>query len=267
MSSRSKNWCFTVNNYTEEDVAAIEKLIESSDYVIVGKEQGEQGTPHLQGYVQLKKKTRLGGLKKILPRAHLQVARGSAEDNRKYCSKEGDFKEYGTAKEIDPGKREKRRWDEIWENAKKGDIEAIEPEVRIRHYNAIKRIKKDYSEPPPDLEAPCGLWITGESGVGKSTYARKHYPGAYIKNVTKWWDSYKGQDYVIIDDIDPRHKDFGYLLKIWADKFAFNAEEKGGAMMIRPKKIIVTSQYMPHDVWDDALTVVAINRRFEIKKL
>lgn len=265
--SQSKNWCFTLNNYTEEDVAAVEKLMEQADYLICGKEVGEQGTPHLQGYVQLKKRLRLTGLKKILPRAHLQVARGSAQENKTYCSKDGDYKEYGQIKETDPGKREKRRWDEILQKAKEGRIDEIDPQTTVQHYNALKRIKKDYMKKPDNLNDVCGIWVYGETGAGKTTWARKNYPDAFIKTPDKWWDGYQGEEYVILDDLDKYHVSLGYHVKMWGDKWSFKAEDKGGVMWIRPKKFIITSQYMPHDIWDDAKTVSAINRRFEIKKL
>ena len=53
MNLRAKNWCFTINNPTEED--NYEKLKDSGylQYIIVGHETGEDGTPHFQGYIQL----------------------------------------------------------------------------------------------------------------------------------------------------------------------------------------------------------------------
>jgi hypothetical protein len=85
----AKNWCFTINNYTEQDVACLDDI--ECQYIIYGKETGEtEQTPHLQGYIQMKKKIRLTGLKKLLPKAHWEKAKGDATSNVKYCSKEGN---------------------------------------------------------------------------------------------------------------------------------------------------------------------------------
>lgn len=55
----SKNWCFTLNNYNSDDIQAFT----TSESSIVPKyvfqeEIGENGTPHLQGYLQFATKKR-----------------------------------------------------------------------------------------------------------------------------------------------------------------------------------------------------------------
>jgi len=55
------NYTFTLNNYTQLEVVFIENLVESNPddvgYICFGFEEGENGTPHLQGYLELKKKS------------------------------------------------------------------------------------------------------------------------------------------------------------------------------------------------------------------
>lgn len=81
-------WCFTLNNYTEENISSIVPIFKSLCKVaIIGKEIGENGTPHLQGYVEFIKKCRPLSLK-LTDKIHWEKARGSKEENEEYCSKE-----------------------------------------------------------------------------------------------------------------------------------------------------------------------------------
>ena len=81
-------WCFTLNNYTLKDLNLIVSIIpKSCRFGIVAKEVGEQGTPHLQGYIEFKVRRRPlnhFGLKSI----HWELAKGSKECNVEYCSKQ-----------------------------------------------------------------------------------------------------------------------------------------------------------------------------------
>ena len=70
---------------------------------------------------------------------------------------------------------------------------------------------------------------------------------------------------MIIDDYDCEA--LGHHLKIWADHYSFMAEYKGGARLIRPKKIIITSNYMPDEIFKDKTLVTAIRRRFVVSRM
>ncbi len=90
----SRNWCFTVNNYKQQDV---DILLGSKEYkyILIGRETGHGGTPHLQCYVQWRLRKMLTGVKKVHSTAHWEIAKGSYEQNREYCTKGNDWEERG----------------------------------------------------------------------------------------------------------------------------------------------------------------------------
>lgn len=102
--SPAKNWCFTLNNYSEDDISSIINQKNVMEYII-GKEVGEEcGTPHLQGYIIFNKKLRP---KKLFnEKIHWEKAKGNKQSNIDYCSKEGDiitnFKLPEKVKTIEP---------------------------------------------------------------------------------------------------------------------------------------------------------------------
>lgn len=266
--AQSKRWCFTLNNYTDAEVAALEAA--EVDYIVYGKEEGRNGTPHLQGFLILNRKKRLSAVKEILDRAHWEVARGTSEQASEYCKKDGDFVERGTCPRTAGaagGDAEAARWKRARESAEKGDLSEVPDDIYVRYYRTLKDIKKDHMDKPPDAGDVTGVWIWGPPGVGKSRLAREQYPGAYFKMQNKWWDGYQGEEFVILDDLDS--KELGHLIKIWADRYSFLAETKGGAIHIRPKKIIITSNYSIEQLWInvDADMAHAITRRFAVQHL
>lgn len=92
--SYGKNWCFTVNNWTEEDIKILNDV--ECGYIIYGKEEGDdKQTPHLQGYIQFSTKKRITALKKIHKTAHWEKAKADGKTNVEYCSKDGKTTERG----------------------------------------------------------------------------------------------------------------------------------------------------------------------------
>ena len=269
--SQYRGWCFTLNNYSELDEVILEFLEEEKHfvYVVVGFEIAESGTPHMQGYIYFSSKKTLVQMRKLFDGAHWEPAKGDPDQNYEYCTKDGDFFEAGIRpkSKLAQGELARARYDEALDLAKSGDLFQIDSELLVRHYSTWKLIAKDLGSDPEDLGDTCGVWIYGLSGVGKSRVAREMFPGAYFKNANKWWDGYQMEDNVILDDLAPNHfehSSMGYNLKLWTDRYSFTAEIKGGAVKIRPKQFIVTSQYSIEDCVTDRVTFDAIYRRFSV---
>lgn len=90
MTKRLRNFVFTLNNYTVEQMTdLITWHSANTTYSIFGKEIGESGTPHLQGYCELTKQTAFKKLLKQLPHGiHIEARRGTAKQASDYCAKE-----------------------------------------------------------------------------------------------------------------------------------------------------------------------------------
>lgn len=93
---RAKNWFYTLNNYTDDELAVFSGLPSGASFHLFGKEVGESGTPHLQGVVGYPERVALQRVKNDLSqRMHLEPTRSVAKSVQ-YCSKEGDVSSFGT---------------------------------------------------------------------------------------------------------------------------------------------------------------------------
>lgn len=92
---RSKHWCFTLNNYTPEDEERIQTYSSTPGvYLVYGREIGESGTPHLQGFVSFPSRKRMTEAIAVIGQSHFSIARCIPSSIR-YCKKDGDFFENG----------------------------------------------------------------------------------------------------------------------------------------------------------------------------
>lgn len=108
----SKHWCFTVNNPEELDWQKLQVYAgEKCQFMIMSKEKGKKkSTPHFQGYMQLKTRTRGQTVKnqsKVL-KMWIGIANGSPNKNIEYCTKE-----YVTWKQAKDDDLSPEKWEEI----------------------------------------------------------------------------------------------------------------------------------------------------------
>lgn len=277
ISKRSRLWVMTCNNYNDSHIAACRNAVrdDGCQWIIFGYETGLLGTPHLQCAVYFKTNQRRSKVRNMFPGFWFSAARGNVEQNVTYCSKSGNFEEYGVrpSSESAGGKRSaedrKRKWEDAKAKAISGCVDDIDAEIFVKQYSQLKTIARDYQCLPQDLpplsEHRVGFWYFGSAGCGKTYGALQSYPNAYRKIANnKWWCGYQGEENVVIDDLDKEHKYMGYHLKIWADRYAFTAEIKGSSKLIRPKNVIVTSNVHPREMFHDDATLQPILRRFHI---
>lgn len=252
--SRARGYCFTVNNYTESDVLSVQALCRQATYGIYGLEQGVKCmTPHIQGYVYYNNKISFNSIKSVLPKAHIEAALGCAADNRAYCSKDGNYIEYGSLPQQ--GKRndiEDFR-DAILEGASEEDLIMNYPIMMAKYDRFYQRCRNLVlqKEAKKNIQPEVTVLI-GEPGTGKT---RTIYDTEDINNVYKmecgdgsdksiFWDAYNGQEVILIDDF---HNNFrlDYMLRL-LDRYPMKLNIKGGHTWKCAKRIYITSNLHPN---------------------
>lgn len=270
--SKARGFCFTLNNYTEDDETEALGLWwpDGVQYVVVGKEVGKCGTPHLQGFIRFHSPRTLNSMMNSFfsGRAHWEGQRGTCTQAATYCKKDGDFFEWGDCPkdQAQKGDAERERWELARALAREGKFLEIPTDIYVRNMSAWQRIYLQEGLKPDVLEGDLEHeWWYGEPGTGKTRKVWEDYPSCYIKDPKeRWWDGYQGEEVVVIDDFDKFQLSMGGDMKRWLDRYPYQAPFKGGYQMIRPKKIIVTSNYHPDQIWDDEITRKAIGRRVKI---
>lgn len=214
--SKGKYWCFTLNNPSEGD----EKIILSleCDYLVFQKEEGENKTPHMQGYIKFKTDKRFELVKKyfkVVGQPHIVQAKGNPLQNRDYCTKtEGRIAgpwEKGVFSTTGKGQGHRTDLDAIADAVKEGqsisDIARDNSVAYIKYYKGIEALKQMVQPVKPRQTAPIVTVYYGPSGTGKSHRAEAEaktrgsvYFLDFRANGQVDWSSYDQQDSVIIND-------------------------------------------------------------------
>lgn len=269
----ARRYCFTLNNYTDEHCRLLMAVATGTElpvrYVLFGREVGESGTPHLQGYVEFGSPVRITGAKRLLGinSLHLERACGTASENLTYCSKQ-DPNPYQSGT---PGHGSGHRsdLDSVYAMVKSGstfaEISEHNPGAAIRYSRGIERLINVHATPRQWITH--SIWRYGTSGAGKSrdTYgeAERLSPGGYstIGDVTlQWFDGFVSNSRAaILDEFDGTAK-LPTLLRV-LDRYPMLVPFKGGFMQWNPRYLLITSQFSPEHYYGSQPQWGALIRR------
>lgn len=276
---RHRGFCFTLNNWVEADwetFLSLETVTRPKiTYAICGKEVGENGTPHLQGYVKFANANEgnWNRMRKWFPRARLAVARGDDFQNQKYCSEDGNFYEFGTPK----GRGERSDLKKVHKAVIDGEIknergffENEEVSVSYQSLQLARNCLKLYGPKRKLTKPPTVHWFFGESGSGKSLSAmrcieQEDRPYYKCSSNGKWWDGYDGEKVVLIDDWRPdwcKYQDFLQIL----DLYEYKVEFKGGMRELEADTFYVTSPLDPVRCWKNEDPKQLIRRITDLRR-
>lgn len=223
--TQSRKWQLTINNptekgFTHERIRAELDSLKSVIYWCMADEIGENGTYHTHVYIQGKGAMRFSTIKKRFDSAHIEMAKGTALQNREYVSKsgkwekdkkhetcvDGTFEEWGEM----PVERQGARNDlaDLHAMVKEGlsDYDILEqmPEAMLQldkiQLTRQVIVQEKYKNSWRDLTC---VYIYGDTGTGKTRSVMEKYGYENVFRVTDYFhpfDNYRGQDVIIFEE-------------------------------------------------------------------
>jgi len=260
---RKRAWFLTINNPSESDLLTSKELVEKAEYGLIGEETAPTtGTKHIHVYIRLKEAVTFPSLKKKLPRANIEPAKGTDSDCKRYCSKESVLVEVGV-----PSQQGKRTDLQKVTELIKDDPRMSSIIEQVGSLQSIRTAEKllIYKEPKRTWKTEV-LWFCGATGTGKSREAFELYPDAYpCMDTGEWWEGYDAHEEVIIDDMRKDFLKFHHLLKLF-DRYPYRVQFKGGSRQFLARTIVVTSPYSPEDMFENREDIQQLLRRIKTIK-
>ncbi|AFN42891.1 putative viral replication protein [Acartia tonsa copepod circovirus] len=283
-TNRARGWCFTLNNPPPEmiserrvvvpgHVSGLDAAIPTEpnlpehrhcDYRVGQLERGDNGTLHIQGYYHHRVMKSFNQMKKLIPNAHWEIAKGSPKQNRDYCTKEDtrvpDTRPFEEGECPHQGTRfDLRQCADVLANG--GSLLDLPGEMVIRYHRGFSAYRSLFHK--RRQEAPTVLWIYGPTGSGKSRFASTLRDECYWKPPGKWFDGYDQEPLVILDDYRSEWAEwgvFGQLLRL-LDRYPLMVEYKGGSVQFCSELIVITCDRPPSELWFSQGDIGQLTRR------
>jgi len=246
---------------------------------IGGEEVGEQGTPHVQAYFELKNPMTMVQLQEWPcfkgQGVALLSADGTAAQNIKYCSKQDEFPEkFGIFSVSREGQGRRTDWDQVHELLSEGtdtlSMAAAVPHLVYPNINRIPAWRDVHGSSLQRSWQPIIHVYFGSTGCGKSYQAAREAERLCRENdgwrvyhkadSDKWWPGYSGQEVVIIDEMDGAYFRFRILLK-FLDSSPFQVQIKGGDVHMLARHVFFTCNDHPCDWYANPWLQSPLRRR------
>lgn len=268
---RSKYYCFTINNYGPNEVLSLSNLVPSgiASYVVYGFEVGENGTRHIQGYVELPRRLRINQIVALLGgRAHVERRLGTGDQAAQYCKKDGNFREDGEISVSGQGHR--------------SDLDALHSSLRekrsiaqisddhfgsfLRYERSIKSYKFIHSVPRDPDNPPSVVVYWGLTGLGKTRAIWLNAPSVsdvWVYPGKGWFDGFEDNRIALFDDFRGSSMELHLLLQV-LDRYPLKVRIKGSHVNWNPQEIYLTSNIAPEEWYPnvDQASRDALIRRF-----
>lgn len=255
----SRNYVMTYNNPELNAHTLIKRLKKVAKYFVFQLEKGSKGIEHFQGYIELLAPQRISALNRLTRKKgiHWDKRKGTRDQARSYCMKEetrleGPW-EYGEWNARSQGRRMDLERLASMAREKKPNIEILSelPREYVRYHRAVAAIKHIEADEKPAFRKDLSVVVNyGPPGVGKTKAAYDFDPNLYALPVGKdlWWDNYRGEKTVLLDDFSGQCR-LVDLLRI-LDKYPVQLPIKGSFVWLHAVNIIITSNVHPNYWYD-----------------
>lgn len=242
MNSRSRAWCFTLHLRSENEDQPTEEEVRRylNDVTTDGVfwscqvERTKKGGLHLQGYVNWNDAKTFKRMAAALPSAHLEIARGTVDENIDYTGKEetrvsGPFTYTGKGW-IKPGQGKRTDITDFCEQfiAKRGRLDVHDSTTGIfyarmvlLHSAGINALRREITRPPRPISQPLEVLVLwGPTGSGKTSWVFDNFlfDSIYMfpapSNGMLWADGYDNQPVAVIDDFEDTDLTCAFMKRI-----------------------------------------------------
>lgn len=263
-----RRYCFTINNPTDVagepgNFVTPESVLHCNghlpagiSYVVYQKEQGEQQTPHYQGYIVFANPVSMGVVKNTLgsPAAHVERAKGNDDQNKEYCTKpdgrlEGPW-EFGQCPHQGQRTDLQGLCKMVTEGKPDHEIAQTHPVEYAKYAKNIRNLREGLLA-PARRDAVQVHTLVGPTDCGKTYWCFEHYPDLYRVNLPEmhgqklWWDGYTGQKTILLDDFYGEIP-LPQMLHI-LDPYPLRIEIKGGTTAAAWTTVLITSNDPPQN--------------------
>lgn len=279
--SRGRRWCFTIYERaaTWHHSELEDALGGDIRFIVYQREHcPTTGRLHVQGYIEFTKAFRKQGVQGALRcrTASVRTCDGTAQDNINYCTaekdKDGNPKRASATTGLDPGpfqwgspasstQGQRSDLDEvkIVLDEAKSDQPMLEAANKCwRPFLMYGRMMEKYLE----LKDRSGssqwrkvttYWISGTSSTGKSRWCYESYgPGEIFtwstRKPTQWFDGYRSQPVLLIDDLDKDEVPIASMLRL-LDHYPLTLPIKGGHVQAQWTTVLVVSNLELEEIY------------------
>jgi uncharacterized protein (DUF433 family) len=256
LTKRIRRWTLTLNNPTDQEWDAV-KTIPTGNVTraIFANEVGEEGTPHIQGFIHFKNAKSLTAVKRFLGsvRWHLEPTRGTDFENWTYCTKQDENAVMFGDEPIEGD--DMSVWARIVQHIDDGmttnEIIRRYPETAMRCITAIEKYRLDVDRQNAGWRDVETIYISGSTGIGKTRYVMDKYGYHNVYRATDKkhpFDMYAGQDVLVFEEFRSSYKIEDMLN--WLDGYPIELPARYANKMAKFTKVYILSNWSFYEQYE-----------------